>query len=111
MANITRYGDYITAGDLSANIIGSAVDVSSADRLSFQCNWTGTSPVSAIKLQCSNDGSNWHDISGATVSVSGNTGAGMVQSVSVAFRYVRMLSTFTSGTGTLVAKFNIIDDQ
>ena len=69
----------------------------------LQAIWSdGSSPVGTLKLQASNDDSNWEDITGATFSVSGNSGHSMINVAEVFYTYVRAVYTRSSGSGNLL---------
>lgn len=70
--------------------------------VSCQTVWSGgATPVGNIKLQASNDGTNWSDVSGATSAVGANSGVGFFNFDGAHFRYGRVYFAFTSGNGTL----------
>lgn len=89
--------------DLSTNVASNAVYVGNCINYSIQIVFTG-SPVGEFKLQGSldNDGdpTNWTDITGSEESV---TAAGdlLWNAQGVGYKYVRLLYTFSSGTGAL----------
>jgi hypothetical protein len=96
----------ITAGVMTGTSVinSTAVNISGVLGYSIQAIWTaGSTPVGVLKLQGSNDNSNWSDISGATSNVSGNTGNSVFNASGVYYNYVRLVYTNTSGTGTLDA--------
>lgn len=101
----------IDSGDMSeATITSEIYEIKRGYGYSVQFAWSGTSPVGTIKLQASNDLvpreseiSNWTDITGSTVDVTGNTGTGMLNVTSSMYSWVRAVYTKTSGTGTLNA--------
>jgi hypothetical protein len=66
-----------------------------------------TGAVGTAKLQASNDKknpSNWTDISGATVSVTG-TGIFLIPKMDLCYRYIQLVYTNSSGTGNITANF------
>ena len=61
-----------------------------------------------IKLQDSNDNSNWNDISGATITVASGTSSNMIRYTSFASAFIRCVWTKgTNTTGTITAIANI----
>jgi hypothetical protein len=96
--------------DLSGNIEGLAVLVESFNSASISLNWTGTFNGS-FKIQVSNyisgDVPYAHDIDSSVINVSnglylGNTG--YTYSIpNLTYRLIRIVYTFTSGTGTLTS--------
>lgn len=64
-----------------------------------QAVFTG-SPVGSIKLQISNDSSNWTDYTGSATSISAAGDVAWNLS-NIGYRYLRVVYTRTSGTGSL----------
>lgn len=104
----------ITAGDMSLASLTSKVTVlQTDDQVAYQLVWSGTSPVGAAKIQGSLDylpgnggvvlnAGNWVDIPVApALNVSGNTGSLLALLQLVAFPYIRLVYTKTSGIGSL----------
>lgn len=96
---------YPAAGtSLGASGNSSAGNISQVIGYSIQAVWSaGSTPVGVLKLQSSNDGSNWNDISGATANVSGDTGSAMFNVTDAYYNQVRLVYTRTSGSGTINA--------
>jgi hypothetical protein len=113
---------------MSGNITSAVTILQSVTLGSYSLSWAGTSPVGTIKLQSSDDYSvfasglvnnagTWTDLpltvslnDGALASafsapVSGNTGTGWIEWSTGAYA-LRLVFTFTSGTGRLQATFN-----
>jgi hypothetical protein len=91
----------ISDGLMEADLEGSAKEVKEAVRGSIQFIWTGTAPTGTGRVQGSNNGTNWDDIS--TFALSGNSGNELVNLESIGYAYLRAFFTFSSGTGTLNA--------
>lgn len=89
----------IDAGDMSANITGTTIDISMIEHVAHQIIWSGTSPVGTITIQGSLDSSNFSTIS--TTAVAANTGSVLTNIPSVGYPYIRATYTATSGVGTL----------
>lgn len=106
----------------SANSIG--IDVNQAALASIQASWTGATANGTLKLQISDDivpvdpsntnpvgadpaglVQNWSDYTGSMTTVSG-PGNFLWNMVYVGFRWVRLVYTATSGTGTINATFS-----
>ena len=97
----------------AASINGSAIFAANLFSCSVQLAATG-SAAGTMKLQASNDESNasgfvptnWSDISGATVSVSG-AGAFLIPKTDLCYQWVRVVYT-NSGTGTISVVFKAL---
>lgn len=98
--------------DVSAasNQTSSGVDMGDDTKnSSFQANWsslTGTID-GTIKVQCSNDGSNWTDKTGATMTLSGDSGSNIISLNGVVTelkcRAVYTKNNITGGSITVIA--------
>lgn len=91
-----------SSGDMSGNITSSTVNLDFHIMASIQAVWTGT-PTGTIKLQQSNDASNWTDISGASQATGGAAGSVCFNLNLAPMKYVQLVYTRTSGSGTLNA--------
>lgn len=102
----------IAATSITPTFNGPTIDASQLLAISVQAVLTGTSPNGSIKIQASNDvcnagnlpsGSftptNWTDISGATVAYT-TTGTVLIPKLELCYRWIRIVNTFVSGTGT-----------
>lgn len=97
---------------------GDAFNVDNLLHAAIQAIWSaGATPVGTLKLQGSCDApvsgkgtdvTNWSDL-GVTASVSGNTGSAILQAANMGFKWLRLVYTNTSGTGTLNAFANAKD--
>lgn len=88
--------------DLSTDVESEGIFVERCTEYSIQLVFTGT-PVGEFKLQGSLDGgtpSNWTDITGSEESVT-EAGDILWNAQGVGYRWVRLVYTSTSGTGTL----------
>lgn len=92
------------ATDMSVTINGPALILEQSQDFSIQAKWTGT-PTGSFKLQCSNDVeatvTDWEDIPGSTLAVAGAAGTQVWNYTGAPFRWVRIVYTATSGSGTL----------
>jgi hypothetical protein len=90
----------MSAGDMSqATLTSGVLDISSMFACCIQAQWTGA-PVGVLKLQVSNDGILWEDLSGAFTNISG-AGHTTYNVVDMGYPKIRALYTKTSGTGSL----------
>ena len=109
--------EIIPSRNINPSYDGAAIDTSQVIYASLQVVATGTTPTFSVKLQASNDvpptgtmgvgtwtPTNWSDISGATVSFT-DVGAKMIPVTLIGYRYIRVVETYTSGTGTFSAQF------
>lgn len=102
---------------MTANATSLHIFVGQLDRCSVDVDYTG-SPVGTLKIQGANnkDGT-WKDIPtsqadgsvSTTISISA-AGGTIFNVAEIAFRYLRVVYTFTSGTGTISAVVNGVDD-
>lgn len=69
---------------------------------SVQASWTGT-PTGTLKLQCSNDNTNWTDITASIQALAGSAGNYEWNVVMPMYLYAQLVYVFTSSTGTLTA--------
>jgi hypothetical protein len=73
---------------------------------SVQAIWSaGSTPIGVLKLQATNDGTNWVDIGGSEAAVNGNTGSFMWNISDHSYDQVRLFYLRASGSGTLNAFF------
>lgn len=111
----------ITGGSMSGNITSDVTILQSITAISYALNWAGTSPVGTVSVQVSNDYSldgsgqvlntgTWTTLTLAyngsattTIPISGNTGNGFIDIEKTAAYAVRLIYTFTSGSGLLSA--------
>lgn len=111
---IQRSNDLIvTNGDMSTLIQSSPLLLLQSG-YAIQAIWTSSSIIGAMKLQfsCAFDtplATEWSDYSGTDIAVTtDNDNFGYVDICPV-FRWVRLVYTPTSGTGTLNVRYNIRD--
>jgi hypothetical protein len=102
----------IINGNMSGNLTSAVTVIQNLSQLSYDVQWTGTSPVGVLNVQVSNtytqyaDGSvdnpgNWTTI--LTNPVSGNSGGGFFDITATGAYAVRLQYVFTSGIGTMNA--------
>lgn len=108
----------ISNASMAANFISSVVDLQQTWIYSIQANWSGPT-VGEFKLQVSNDivplvttqdtpyfqPVNWSNYSGSTSSASAGAGSSnfVWNVLSPGYRWVRLVYTQSSGSGTLSA--------
>lgn len=105
-----------TAGaDLSvASTTSLITNVQFQDNIGIQITWTGTSPVGAITIDCSNDyGRNgvlvptWISLDfGSAIVITGNSGTHTININQIPFSNIRATYTKGSGVGTLHAQLS-----
>lgn len=78
------------------------------DNIGIVASWTGTTPIGAIFIDASNDGSNWVTLDfGTGISVSGNTGSHVININQFPYNQIRARYVKTSGTGTLTLTLTV----
>ena len=94
------FSGLIVDGDMSSTVTGPSTNILHMDRVGLQLKWTGT-PTGTFSVQISNDNTNWiaMDLSSA-VSATGSADDAFID-VESAAKYVRLVYTATSGSGTL----------
>ena len=100
----------ITSGNMASNVTSSGIDILKMEQCSIQAVWSGSSPTGAFKIQASNDivssaasVSTWSDLSDSSYSITAD-GDFMWALSPASYRFIRLVYTRTSGTGTLNAK-------
>lgn len=108
----------VASGDMSGDVTSKGVFLDQLCFYAIQAVWSGSSPTGLFKLQVSNDYvpvsqtstdpaaavTNWTDYTASSYSITAN--GDYVWNVTVAaYAWVRLKYVFTSGTGTLNAKF------
>lgn len=90
---------------MGATVNSSEVDVSQFVGFSIQCVYTG-SPNGALKIQVSNDDedpTNWDDLANSTVTIT-TSGSETYIVADVFYNFIRLVYTYSSGSGVLNAK-------
>jgi hypothetical protein len=105
----------IVNGDMTTTITSAVTIIQNTSRISYDINWTGSSPVGTIFAQASNtyalnaagqvaEAGDWITIPlSTTAAVSGDTGTGFIDIQGIAAYAVRIQYVPTSGSGTLNA--------
>lgn len=103
--------DIATSQSMGASFNSTPVDCSAVQLASIQGVWTGGgSPTGTFKVQVSNDQvndgasvTNWSDYPSSSIAIT--TDGDLIYNISnLGYRWVRLVYTRTSGTGTLNAK-------
>jgi hypothetical protein len=96
--NTVSAGSTVTSGATSIRFL---------DNIGVSVQWSsGTSPVGVYTVEASIDGLTWKtlaDDAATTASVSGASGSYLLRFSNCAYDKLRVVYTFTSGTGTLNA--------
>lgn len=99
----TQQKQILTSQSMTGSFQSEAEEIRTNWSISMQVVWSGGgAPVGTADIQESNDGTNWHNIAGATNAISGNSGAVMLKPTrtDIAARYIRFSYTVTSGTAS-----------
>lgn len=99
----------ITDGSMAGDLTSATVPVEYNWGVGFQITWSGSSPVGVIYAEASCDdlrgtassATNWTELSGTTLNVSGNTGSLVMQLVDLSVSAVRLIYDRSSGSGTM----------
>lgn len=110
-------------GSMGASITSSPQILYLMSKCSFSFKWSGTSPVGTLSVEGSNNFTlnnaldpyntgdwntltlNYQGSAVQSIPVSGNTGKGIIDITATGILAVRLVYTFTSGTGTLTSYF------
>lgn len=92
----------ISTTSAGVDITGVGFDLNDLKSCSISVVFTGSNVVGTLKLQASNDDLVWFDVPNTTTSV---TASGDVfYNIDVcSYRYIRLVWTYTSGTGNITA--------
>ena len=80
------------------------VDLGDITTYSFYTVFSGSNVAGTFKLQVSNDGTNYVDLSSATASIT-SSGDALINATDAGYRYVRYDWNYSSGTGNLTVVF------
>mgnify|MGYP001293252494 CR=1 FL=1 len=89
-----------TNGSLGGHLTSSSVFCDDHQGFSIAFSWVGTAPVGTLTVENSADDSTYAAISGISKSISGNSGSIMLHIEDVVSKYVHVVYTRVSGTGT-----------
>jgi hypothetical protein len=97
----------VDAVSMGASINSSGIDLNQQMIYAIQAVWTGT-PAGTLKIQVSNDivpvassVVNWTDYTGSSQTLSGSAGDFVWNVLNVGYRWMRLVYTRSSSTGTL----------
>lgn len=114
----------LNAASMAVNQTSSVTIMQSLTKLSYAVSWTGTSPVGTISIQGSNDYSvyptgavnntgTWSTLTVtyggsnlSSISISGNSGSGIIDIGSTSLYAIRLIYTAGSGTGNITVVAN-----
>lgn len=88
----------ITNGNMAGSLASSTIDISNAMGYCVYAVWSGA-PVGNIIIQASLDGVVFKDVS--TTAAGGAAGSVFSNNDGIHYPFVKVIYTFTSGTGTL----------
>lgn len=71
---------------------------------SIQSVYSGT-PSGTLKLQGSNDGTNYDDVPSASSALTGSAGSSLWNLSNIYFKYIRVVWTRTGGTGSVTSSY------
>ena len=95
----------IIDASMGASVNSNVQEISECNCIAVQVIWSaGSNPIGSVKLQASLDNITFTDISGTSLSVSGNSGSHFYNFDRPGFPYLRVVYTRTAGSGTLNAK-------
>lgn len=111
-----QINDNIIPVQSAATVTTAAIPALNLFSCSVQLAATGAGAAGTLKIQASNDHpvaantvpTNWSDITGASVSVSG-AGAYLIPKTDLCYEYIRLVYT-NSGTGTISVVFKALGD-
>jgi hypothetical protein len=97
---VVDFASYIVDGDMSANITGDSTNILYTDRVAYQLSWTGT-PTGTFTVEGSNDELVWVNLPlDPAVTAAGSADDAVIE-VETALKFIRLLYTRSSGSGTL----------
>jgi len=96
----------IDAVSVAGDTTSDSLEVKEAVSIAVQAIWAGSSPSGTVSIQASNDGTNFKELSGGSITVSGNTGNDLKNFADCGFAYLRAVYTHSSGSGTLTVQVN-----
>lgn len=102
----------INAGDMSANITSVVTNIQFLDNVGVELDWTGT-PTGTVNVQVSvsyaqdaegnvTNAGTWNNVAlNPSISIAGSAGSQYIDLNQLAAPWVRIVYTFSSGTGAL----------
>ena len=96
------YSELIVDGAMASNITGPSTNILHTDRVGYQLVWTGT-PEGTFSVEVSNDEVSWATLTLSTSITGGGAADNAFIDVETAAKFVRVLWTASSSSGTLQA--------
>lgn len=99
---LSKSVNLIIGGDMSANIVSKSMPTPQSRTLGITMVFTG-SPTGTFNVESSNDNTNWIDLpfTEGVIAASGSGDSHALTLKEFPFDFVRVVYTFTSGTGVL----------
>tara|TARA_R110002126_G_scaffold132271_1_gene276332 strand:+ start:231 stop:572 length:342 start_codon:yes stop_codon:yes gene_type:complete len=100
---VIDYDEYIVATSMTSTITGDSTNILHTDRVSYQIAYTGT-PNGTFSVQVSNDETTWEDLTlSVAIAAIGSADNHFIDAETAA-KFVRLVYTASSSTGTLDVK-------
>lgn len=101
----------VNAVTAATDITGGAFDLGEGQGCSIHADFSGSTLAGTLKLQSSNDNTDWVDVASSSQAVT-SAASHMWNVTSAQYRYIRPVWTASSGTGTLtcalICKENVV---
>jgi diaminopimelate epimerase len=94
--------DLISAANAASTVTSAPLDLGDQKNLSIHVKFSSATLVGTLKLQASNDNTDWVDITGSSQSVAAGE-SHIWNIVDATYRNLRVVWTNSAGTGTLTA--------
>jgi hypothetical protein len=92
--------ELITVGYDQPDFVSATQDIRNLYGYAAQVTWTSTTAAATVKVQESNNGQNWVDISGKSQGILNNNGTTLIECLGRMTKYMRIEVTYTSGIVT-----------
>ncbi len=111
--NVLQPFKVIDAGDMSAQILGPATNVTNLDNVTYQVVWSGGgTPIGELFVEVTSDDVSsllvtptWSVLDfGSAIAVTGNSGSHSISVNQTGFPWMRLRYEATSGAGDMTAK-------
>tara|TARA_R110002126_G_scaffold172712_1_gene321498 strand:- start:3754 stop:4095 length:342 start_codon:yes stop_codon:yes gene_type:complete len=100
---VIDYDEYLVAGDMSGTLTGDSTNIMHTDRVGYQILYTGA-PNGTFSVEVSNDETTWQALVLSVAIAATGSGDNHFIDVETASKFVRLVYTFSSGTGSLDVK-------
>lgn len=94
--------EYISSQSMGASFTGPTIATAASEGLCFQAVWVGATAAGTLRVQASNDGVVWTDLTFTDQVVAGPDSY-LANLSGIFFQYARLAFVRTGGTGTLDA--------